>query len=541
MAPSKSDKKHNFIVLLLAFAAVFIPVLLIEYNVLHFTKGVFMYPLDDTFIHMSIAKNVAFYGNWGINKHEFASASSSILYSLLLAGSFRIFSIHIIIPFIINAVAAVLLVIVIQKWLQKQNISFFYQTLILLAVIFLTPVPITVVSGMEHTLQCLFSFLFIFQFSDWINRELTTSQEKWKLPPSLALYGALTTAIRYEGMFVVAVVCLILLYHKKIGLSFLLGFISLFPLIIFGIYSMMKGGYFFPNSVLLKSINAPLSISGIAHMLTTILIEKLTVPGTGITSLATQRLLIILPLTYIVFYKQLKQNFQYAYILIILTCTTLLHLAFAATGWFYRYEAYLILGSVTIICTLMYKFGKEMSFFTFSKKALVTLIVLFALFFPMILRSAAAFTKASQACVNIYEQQFQMSKFFSRYYNDQSVAANDIGALTFYKDGNNLDLWGLGNTVVARSRKENYCTPAFLDSLSRKTNTSVAVVYDSWFSDSLLRRWNKVATWQIRNNVICGDDIVSFYAIDKAVKPSLQENLKEYQAKLPPDVTVKYY
>lgn len=541
MTPLKSHKKQQIIVLLFALAAVFIPVLLIEYKVLNITHGIFMYPLDDTFIHMSIAKNIAFHGNWGINTNEFASASSSILYSLLLAASFRIFSIHVAIPFIINAVAAVLLIITIQRWLQKQGISFLYQALILFAVIFFTPIPIMIVSGMEHTLQCLFSFLFIFQFSNWVNKELNSTNEKWKIPSLLLLYGALTTAIRYEGMFVVIIVCAILLYYKKIKLSLLFGIVSLSPLIIFGIYSIMKGSFFFPNSVLLKSTTAPLSINGIAHTLSTILIEKFTVPSTGITSLATQRLLIILPLAYIIFYKQLKQNLQYAYILIILVCTTLLHLAFASTGWFYRYEAYLILGSVTIICTLIYKFGKEISFFTFSKKALVTLVVLFALFFPMVLRSAAAFTKATQACVNIYEQQFQMSRFFSKYYNNQSVAANDIGAITFFKGGNNLDLWGLGNIEVARSRKENYYTPEFLDSLSRKTNTRVAIVYDSWFSDSLLRKWNKVATWRIQNNVVCGDDIVSFYAIDKTAEPSLKKNLQEYQSDLPGDVTVKYY
>ena len=40
-----------------------------------------------------------------------------------------------------------------------------------------------------------------------------------------------------------------------------------------------------------------------------------------------------------------------------------------------------------------------------------------------------------------------------------------------------------------------------------------AIVYDSWFDSSLLNKWKKVATWQIQNNVICGDATVSFYAV----------------------------
>ena len=65
------------VVLILALLAVFVPVTLIEYYVIRHTNGTFMYPLDDTFIHMALAKNLAFYGNWGMNRYAFASASSS--------------------------------------------------------------------------------------------------------------------------------------------------------------------------------------------------------------------------------------------------------------------------------------------------------------------------------------------------------------------------------------------------------------------------------------------------------------------------------
>jgi hypothetical protein len=69
----------------------------------------------------------------------------------------------------------------------------------------------------------------------------------------------------------------------------------------------------------------------------------------------------------------------------------------------------------------------------------------------------------------------------------------------------------------------------------------LAIVYDDWFDDALLQRWTKVATWQIQNNVICGGDTVSFYAMDKDSGADLKRNLTEYAKSLPPDVTVKYY
>ena len=75
--------------------AVFVPVAVIESYVLQHTGGTFMYPLDDTFIHMALARNLSYHGNWGMNPYEFASASSSVLYTLLLAGLFKLFSVQV--------------------------------------------------------------------------------------------------------------------------------------------------------------------------------------------------------------------------------------------------------------------------------------------------------------------------------------------------------------------------------------------------------------------------------------------------------------
>ena len=83
--------KNRGVVLAFAVCALIIPVVLIELNVLRSTNGIFIYPLDDTYIHMSIAKNLALYHNWGISANEFQSASSSILYTLLLSALFKLF------------------------------------------------------------------------------------------------------------------------------------------------------------------------------------------------------------------------------------------------------------------------------------------------------------------------------------------------------------------------------------------------------------------------------------------------------------------
>src|SRR4051812_6601989 len=259
-----TNKGRQHIILAIAIAATFIPLVLIEARVLSFTNGVFIYPVDDTFIHMELARNLAHNGNWGINSHEFSSASSSILYTLLLAFFFRIFSVSTLFPIIINCIAALLLLNAMNRWLAKQQINFTSHLVIMLAVIFITPLPVLVMSGMEHTLQCLFSFLFLFHACDWIAINRREEVAQWKMPWSIPIFALLLAAIRYEGLFLVGSVCLVVLVYKKIGAVLRIGIFALLPVAIFGLYSMRKGGYFLPNSVLIKFEEVPLFGGGIA-------------------------------------------------------------------------------------------------------------------------------------------------------------------------------------------------------------------------------------------------------------------------------------
>lgn len=536
-------------VLILALGAFVLPVAAIEWYVLRHTSGTFMYPLDDTFIHMALARNLAFHGVWGMNPYAFASASSSVLYTILLAALFKIFSVQVLIPFVINALVAIGVLVIVRRWLENEGVSGAGQLVILLALIFLTPLPILVICGMEHTLQSLFCFLFIYGFSGWLEKASRTGS--WKMPWSLFVYGMLVTFIRYEGLFVIAVAGVLLLHHRKLGAAISLGLVSALPLVVFGAYSVAKGSYFLPNSVLLKSAGAPLNISGMLHYVNSLLVDKLTIvktdsvpvgsPRPGISLLATQRLLIILPLSFVVFWRYIRERIAYGYILGILLAVTLIHLCFAATGWLYRYEAYLIFCSTVIVGLLVWQYGRKVWLERGVAVRWMMAVVVFAAVFPLVLRSAAAFTRTGDACVNIYEQQYQMGRFLRTYYDSDVNAVNDIGAVSFLTQGANIDLWGLGNIQVARSRKSGRWNPGFLDSLCRAQGAGTAIFYEKWFNDSMRYRWTKVATWQIPNNVICGDDSVSFFAIRPADAPVLKGHLQAFEKQLPAGVEVKYY
>jgi len=495
----------------------------IGFVVWHHTGGHFSYPLDDTYIHMALARNLAFHHVWGITPDAFGAASSSPLYTLLLAVLFKYTGAHLITPLLINAVAAVFLLAVLNGALRSEGLGATARFVVLLGVIIFTPLPTLVLSGMEHTLQCLFSFLFIYR--------ICSSQRR--LSWDVLLYAFLMCATRYECLFLVAVAGIILLFQRHILVAFALGVAALLPVVAFGLYSMHMGSYFLPNSILLKSGTG----DGIKAFISSIFVDKLTLSKQGITGIATQRLLLILPLVYLAFRKVLEP--RYRYFLLILTGGVLLHLCLASTGWFYRYEAYLVLNACMITGICFAKYGASV----LRLRPLARLFFIFTalyLVLPLGLRSSAAFSKAPRACLNIFEQQYQMGLFLHRYQDTAAVAANDIGAISYLSNIHTLDLWGLGNISVARSKRGHYWTPSFLDSLSRASHVRVAIVYDSWFDTALLHRWTRVGTWTIPDNVICGDETVSWYTLDPAYADTLRGQLQEYGSALPREVKISY-
>src|SRR5687767_12399647 len=99
------QKINSIWVILFGLIVLFLPVYFIVSKILSGTGGVFMYPYDDTFIHLQIA-DVLLKGNWGVNETEFASASSSILYTLILALG-RMMTTSVMLPFIVNCLAGI--------------------------------------------------------------------------------------------------------------------------------------------------------------------------------------------------------------------------------------------------------------------------------------------------------------------------------------------------------------------------------------------------------------------------------------------------
>ena len=130
-----------------------------------------------------------------------------------------------------------------------------------------------------------------------------------------------------------------------------------------------------------------------------------------------------------------------------------------------------------------------------------------------------------------YQLQYQTGRFLHAYYNDETVLLEALGGMSYYSDGKKLDVVGLGDVDVTRSMKGNYYGVDFLDSLSRKDKVKIAVASKYSTPAELLRRWKRIATWQMPLQQ--GGFYVSFYAVDESFAPGLKKNLLEFEKLLP--------
>jgi len=519
---------------LLVFA---LPTAAIIMQVLDDTGGVFVYPIDDTYIHLAVAKNLVNHHIWGVSGHEFASASSSVLYPIILSGIFVITGVQTIVPFVVNVLAALVFMYVLKKWMNRQELGLTEQLIVMVGAILLTPLPTIVLVGMEHTLHLLFFFLFLTSFAEAVANRV-------RLPWLTYLWATMLIATRFEGLPAVALACLLLLVQRKWMEAVKLVFLGLLPVVIFGVISAAHNGFFLPNAVVLKPQLPPLNAGAWSAYFSNQLIPRLF-KTTFYSTLAIQRLLIIIPVVFLVFLQRFREKSEFYYLLALLMGVSFVHVAVAVFSAHLRYEAYLAGTAIPILLTILVKFRPRDIKDSFSRYRLAVVVLGLFLLGPFLTRSWTAFSNIGLGSVWIHDQQYQMGQFVHEYYDNEGVTFNDIGAVSYYSEGKKLDILGLGNNEVAHwrhDRSDLYLrTSSFNDSLAKLKNIRVGVIYEPTLK-AYTEHWKKVASWEIPfDNPIPFYDSVSWYAVDTAEAANLSRNLKKYQARMPKEIVVRYY
>ena len=489
--------------------------------------GRYIYPLDDAYIHLSMARNFAEAGNWGITQHEFSSTTSSPLFTFLLAVLIKIFGNWEYIPLVANSIAGVALILVFNKYLKP--FSVITRIVFLVALVVLMPLHLMIMSGMEHVFHTLAMVLVLLAFRKYLDDK---SPRHFS---NLALFSIIATGFRYESLFFIFFICVYLFFVRKdYVISIVLGLFALLPVFVYGYISLDHGSFFLPNSLILKGNTN----DGIAGFIT-------RVAGNAYRGISVLILVLIL-------ITQIFRNFQtlkhsgYQSVRVaknavpfVVIAGFLVHLLFANFGWLIRYEAYL----VVLVLFAIAPFADDV-FREKAGKPGLKFLMIGLLLMTFYMRFITMIKYQPIASKNIFDQQIQLADFVHQYYPESRIIANDIGAITYYNNVQLLDTYGLGSIEVARLRKndhgkfvDNKNLQTYIAKTAENRNFDIALVFDEWVK--MPDYFVKVGTLSINNNYICGGTTVSFYAVKKENADKLRKQLSDFSKQTPKDVTIK--
>jgi hypothetical protein len=438
----------KYIVLLLTFLTLNGLVGYYYQNNARLTDGSYIYPLDDTYIHLAMAKNWALHNTWGVTAGQFSSTSSSPVYSFMLGVLIRLFGDSALYPLYVNIIFGNLIIVMLFVLLRDKLLVLLFCYVTLFTTVLL---HIQILSGMEHTLHIL-SMLAAFILFSKIRRDNFRIGKNAGL---LLCVLSLLPLVRYESIFFILAVVGIFCVYKQFKFAFVSLFCAFLPMTLFGIYSIAMGGFFFPNSLLVKGdIVSGYNLFRLAGHYLLKLGRSLGVPLFYIPIIS------LLTITALDFVNKAQYNLQSIISMVksnsmvfIILITILLHALFARFGWLYRYEAYLY----AVLYLLFYLIAlKKISSYN-NKVRAVLIAALFITLLPYsTYRLLSSHTVIKTAGKNIYDQQIQMSRFLHAYYNEEKVMANDIGAITYFTHIDLLDLVGLGSNSIMKIKMGGY-------------------------------------------------------------------------------------
>lgn len=495
-----------------AVVVLFIGIFVSLFRIIIMNQGVMVYTLDDAYIHLSLAENIAHF-HYGINMQDFSAPSSSILWPFILAP-FTLLPYMQWVPLILNSIIALLTLFVSWKILELIFIDQeekFRQRLVTFFLIVLIPATNLIgliFTGMEHSLQVLLvgaiTYGLLYEFR---NKILL-----WWMAPVFVI----TSLVRYEDLAIVSVILIILFlqgYRRQtIIVATVIGvFVGGFSL-----FLVHLGLHPLPLSVLYKlshysdSMNPLVRISNMMHtaggMVLVMCVVIFSFLGMNPHRVAAERLL----------------SFAAAIAL-------LFHLAYGYTGWawYCRYEIYVWFFSLVALTYLL----RENIALAFTSSSLMFFsITLFGLLL-VCSRYIQILETIPLASSNIFEQHYQMHRFATEYYR-KPVGVNDIGYVSFQNDQYVLDYGGLASEPAYRERNSNGDIN-WMDSLASANGVELAMIYDNWFPQRPAT-WTKVADMQLRHDqFVIGDPVVSFYVMKENSYHEVRDELIDFEKTLP--------
>jgi hypothetical protein len=500
------------------------------------TDGMLLYPLDDTYIHLALSENLSERGEWSMTSESFTSTSSSLLWTLALGGVNAFLGVRDWYPLALNAVFAIVLLVVCARTLRLVGLPPAVQVCALVLLVLVAPLPTLILMGLEHVLQTLLAVLFLIVSVQFLTDvgPIRPRRCAW-----LYVLALLATMVRFEGIFLVLIVAFFLALRGRIRSALAVTAFGFTPVVVYGAISIANGWFALPNSVYLKGSAPPLSSLKQLYQWT---FDKLYTTGlNNFRSAPLFPLLVALVVGFVVSVRNRIRDWSAgAYSTAIVGLVLIVHAKFSAVGWFFRHEAYVVVLSVIVLApflpALRASFGRLRA--RLPRIVFVAVAILVYACVPLAFRAGWAIVQTPKASACIYNQHRQMGMFLAEHYNGESVVLHDIGAVCFYANIQPLDMLGLASMECARRKKSHGEIDAeFLEGWARREGASVAVVYEGFVRNEmgvdLSESWEKVGVWTIAHDEACGEDSVSFFSPGTEHRERLISALREFSIRLP--------
>jgi len=459
--------------------------------------GHFNYALDDAYIHLSVARNLAETGWFGVRPGEFVLLSSSPLFTTLLALLMKLFGPSEFFPLALASIGAVLALFVMNEWLRECAIE---RTPRAIALVLLGTgamiVPL-VTLGLEHTLHLTLTLTFV----SALGHAVTSPSPRSTIRLILAAFPLVV--LRYESLFLIASAALILAWQKKFFVAIGVAIASIAPAAMLGAYSVARGGTALPSSVLVKG-GIPAG-AGIAWMLRAPFVHfaanvkeaphVLGMIATVAVLLALRRrahLSLLAPAPLAGFAALGSMLF--------------FMISSFASG-FYRYELWLVwlagAAAVPMFLEAWRLTAKERRHW------------LVCIWFPAAIAfvRALSWTRADPIAIrNIHDQQMVFGLFLARFHAREPVVVNDIGYISWAASPNMVDFAGLATPRITRAWRRGDFSMEMYDGAARAENARIAILFPNWYP-RLPERFTPVASFTIPDNV-CHNNTFVLYGLD---------------------------
>lgn len=471
--------------------------------------GTFVYVIDDPYIHLAMARNLALHGSWGVNAGRFEPASSSPLWVLLLAAIDRLAVVNDRTPLVLNLLATVAVVLVLDRMLRDFVVRPLVRGVVLGAIGLATPLAMMVAIGMETTfhIALLLGLILV------VTRHMTATG-----PPratgvmavgGLALLCELT---RFESGFVTGALAVIALRRGRRSLAVALVAGTALAIAGYAAFSLPRGGMWLPTPVLLKTEWRELGwVRLLLHIPDQLLIHRFS----HMTGLLVAAAWLWLPRGGGTDREDIPRLWLGTFLV-----AALGHIQFAALGWSFRYEAYLVAFGLAAIaagisCGLHRLPGALGSRpLPLPARVLAAFLVL-AVAWPVMSRTVRATVSIPAAMRNMYEEDHQLTYFVRDYFAGEAVAVNDVGVVGYYGGAEVEDLLGLASLPIGWARARRECDTAYLERFCAERRVMVAVVNTSFFTGRtrLPDSWRPIAQWKLPEQISVGDTTVTILAV----------------------------